>query len=173
MTEPKVSHSPGLWSRLLSHVPSAPMTTRADGFPPLPENRQKQWANFGHWDQMYFPKLLGIEVQDIRDGYCRMRLPWRFELTQPAGVVHGGVVASLIDSVVVPAIGAGYDEAMRFATVDLHVQYQGAVVDHDMVAEGWVTRRGRSVVFCEAEVTTDTGQVVARGMMTYKVSPPR
>jgi len=149
------------------------MSIRADGFPTLAPNRQERWANFGQWDQMYFPKLLGIEVLDIRDGYCRMRLPWRFELTQPAGVVHGGVVASLIDSVVVPAIGSGYDEAVRFATVDLHVQYQGAVVQHDMVAEGWVTRRGRSVVFCEAEVLTDTGDVVARGMMTYKVSPPR
>jgi uncharacterized protein (TIGR00369 family) len=116
---------------------------------------------------------LGIEVLDIRDGYCCLRLPWKFELTQPAGVVHGGVVASLIDSVVVPAIGAGYDEEVRFATVDLHVQYQGAVVDQDMMAEGWVTRRGRTVVFCEAEVRTDDGAVVARGMMTYKVSPPR
>lgn len=149
------------------------MTNRADDFPTLAPNRLERWATFGQWDQTYFPKLLGIEVLDIRDGYCRMRLPWRFELTQPAGVVHGGVVASLIDSVVVPAIGAGYDEPVRFATVDLHVQYQGAVLQTDMVAEGWVTRRGRSVVFCEAEVTTSSGDVVARGMMTYKVSPPR
>lgn len=149
------------------------MTTRADRFPPLPSHRLERWSNFGRWDETYFPRLLGIEVVEIRDGYCRMHLPWRFELTQPAGVVHGGVVASLIDSVVVPAIGGGYDEPVRFATVDLHVQYQGAVVRQDMSAEGWVTRRGRSVVFCEAEVTTVDGEVVARGMMTYRVSPPR
>lgn len=157
----------------LGPIQCRPVTGRADGFDPLPPHRLERWASFGRWEATYFPALLGIEVVNIRDGYCRMRLPWRFELTQPAGVVHGGVVASLIDSVVVPAIGAGYDEAMRFATVDLHVQYQGAVVNQDMIAEGWVTRRGRSVVFCEAEVCTDTGDVVARGMMTYKVSPPR
>lgn len=149
------------------------MTSRAEGFAPLPPQRRERWATFGRWEQTYFPALLGIEVLDIRDGYCRMRLPWRFELTQPAGVVHGGVVASLIDSVVVPAIGAGYDTAMNYATVDLHVQYQGAVVGRDMVAEGWVTRRGRSVVFCEAEVCTDGGDVVAKGFMTYRVSSPR
>jgi len=148
------------------------VTTRSSQFPPLPPQRLERWANFGRWDQTYFPKLLGIDVVEVRDGYCRMHLPWRFELTQPAGVVHGGVVASLLDSVVVPAIGGGYDEPMRFATVDLHVQYQGAVVGDDMVAEGWVTRRGRSVVFCEAEVTAG-GTVVARAMMTYRVSPPR
>jgi uncharacterized protein (TIGR00369 family) len=149
------------------------VTGRAQQFHPLPAHRLERWSSFGRWDATYFPSLLGIEVQEIRDGYCRMGLPWRFELTQPAGVVHGGVVASLIDSVVVPAIGAGYDEPVRFATVDLHVQYQGAVVNQDMVAEGWVTRRGRSVVFCEAEVCTAAGEVVAKGFMTYRVSPPR
>ena len=148
------------------------MTARAHLFDPLPAQRRERWQNFGRWEQPYFPAWLGIEIVDLREGYCQMRLPWRFELTQPAGVVHGGVVASLIDTVVVPAIGGGYDEPVRFATVDLHVQYQGAVVGHDMLAEGWVTRRGRSVVFCEAEVTAGD-DVVARGIMTYRVSPSR
>lgn len=147
--------------------------SRAESFPPAPEHRLARWSNFGAWDETYFPKLVGVVVEEIRDGYCRMRLPWRFELTQPAGVVHGGVIATLVDTVVVPAIGVGYDDQTGFATVDLHVQYQGAVVDQDMVAEGWVTRRGRSIVFCEAEVLTAAGAPVARGMMTYKVSAPR
>jgi uncharacterized protein (TIGR00369 family) len=149
------------------------VTNRADAFPPLPDHRRQRWATFGRWERPYFPSLLGIEVMDLRDGYCQMRLPWRGELTQPAGVVHGGVIASLLDTVVVPAIGAGYDDAMQFATVDLHVQYHGAVVRDDMIAEGWVTRRGRSVVFCEAEVRVEPGHVVAKGIMTYRVSPPR
>ncbi len=117
--------------------------------------------------------LVGVGIEEIRDGYCRMRLPWRFELTQPAGVVHGGAIATLVDSVVVPAIGVGYDDDVNFATIDLHVQFQGAVVEQDMVAEGWVTRRGRSIVFCEAEVMIPDGSAVARGFMTYRVSPPR
>lgn len=147
--------------------------SRAADFAPAPPDRLARWAGFADWDETYFPKLVGVEVEEIRDGYCRMRLPWRFELTQPAGVVHGGVVATLVDSVVVPAIGIGYDDDVRFATIDLHVQYHGAVVGEDMVAEGWVTRRGRSIVFCESEVCTAGGEVVARGMLTYRVSPPR
>lgn len=147
------------------------MTPRAGAFPPASPERLEPWTGFGHWDTTYFPSLVGVEVEEIRDGYCRMRLPWRRELTQAAGVVHGGVIATLIDTVVVPAVGVGYDRPMRFATVDLHVQFQGAVVDEDMVAEGWVTRRGRSTVFCEAEVLTAAGRVVARGMLTYRVSP--
>lgn len=152
--------------RRVAHV------TRAAEFPPAPPERLARWEGFAKWDEPYFPKLVGLEVLEVRDGYCRMRLPWRFELTQPAGVVHGGAIATLIDSVVVPAIGVGYDDQVRFATVDLHVQYQGAVIGEDMVAEGWVTRRGRTVVFCEAEVLTASGAAVARGMMTYRVAPP-
>lgn len=149
------------------------MTPRAASFPPAPPERLEPWARFGQWDQTWFPNLVGIEVEEIRDGYCRMRLPWRAELNQAAGVVHGGVIATLIDTVVVPAVGVGYEGPRRFATVDLHVQYHGAVVDEDMVAEGWVTRRGRSVVFCEAEVLTAAGAPVARGMLTYRVSAER
>lgn len=142
---------------------------RASGFPPLPESRARRWSGFGNWDSVYFPSLVGIEVDEIREGFCRMRLAWREELTQPAGVVHGGVIATLIDTVVVPAIGASYDQPVRFATVDLHVQYLGAVQQADMVAEGWVVKRGRSTVFCEAEVLS-AERLVARGLLTYAVS---
>lgn len=145
---------------------------RADDFPPLSPARAQQWATFGRWDEPYFPRLVGVEVDEIRDGYCRMRLPWRFELTQPAGVVHGGAIAALIDTVVVPAIGAHYEERQGFVTLDMQVQYLGGVREEDMVAEGWVRRRGRQVVFCEAEVRTASGRDVARGMLTYFLTGP-
>lgn len=145
---------------------------RADQHPPLPAERLSQWADFAKWDDPYFPKLVGVEVEEIRDGYCRMRLPWRFELTQPAGVVHGGAIATLIDTVVVPAIGAHYPERQGFVTLDMQVQYLAAVREEDMIAEGWVRRRGRQVVFCEAEITTPSGKDVARGLLTYFVLGP-
>jgi uncharacterized protein (TIGR00369 family) len=145
------------------------VTSRAEQFPPLSPERLAAWAGFGKWDEPYYPRLVGIEIEEIRTSYCRMRLPWRFELTQPAGVVHGGAIASLVDTVVVPAIGAFYDEPMGFVTIDMQIQYQGAVVQDDMIAEGWVTRRGRQIVFCEAEVALPSGKTVARGMLTYMV----
>jgi uncharacterized protein (TIGR00369 family) len=145
---------------------------RAAEFAPLPDHHLSAWESFGRWEEPYFPRLVGLVVEEIRESYCRMRLPWRFELTQPAGVVHGGAIATLVDSVVVPAIGAFYEQRMGFVTVDMQIQYQGAVVEEDLVAEGWVTRRGRQIVFCEAEVWTGSGKRVARGMLTYMVLGP-
>ena len=53
------------------------------------------------------------KVEEIRQDYARMRLAYRPEFRQPAGVIHGGVIASMIDTVVVPAVGSGYDEPRR------------------------------------------------------------
>jgi uncharacterized protein (TIGR00369 family) len=148
--------------------------SRAPGYAPLSGDALERWGRFGSWDREYFPTLLGFVVEEVRHDYCRMRLPFRDAIEQPAGVVHGGAIAALIDSVVVPAIGSAYHGDEGFATIDLQVQYLNALVQEDAVAEGWVVQRGRSIVFCEAEVAGDrSGRIVARGLLTYKVSRPR
>jgi uncharacterized protein (TIGR00369 family) len=98
-----------------------------------------------------------------------MRLPYRDELDQPAGVVHGGAIATLIDTVVVPAVASAYDLIPDMLTLGMSVQYLGAIVREDAVGEGWITRRGRSVAFCEVLVRTGAGETAATGQLTYKV----
>jgi uncharacterized protein (TIGR00369 family) len=148
--------------------------TRAEQFAPLPPDRAERWSRFGTWTERYFPNVVGLVLEETRLDYARMRLPFRDELNQPAGVIHGGAIATLVDTVVVPAVGSAYDEFMNMLTIDLQIRYLGAAVRTDLVAEGWITRRGRSILFCQAEVrAVDTGDVVAEGWMTYKVSAPR
>ena len=145
--------------------------TRADSFAPLSEDAAERWYGYGRWDREYFPKLVGLTVEEVRRDYCRMRLPFRHELEQPAGVVHGGAIATLLDSVVVPAIGSGYKSETNFSTIELKVQYMRALREEDAIGEGWVVQRGRSIVFCEAEIHGGTSKkVIARGQMTFKVS---
>ena len=76
-----------------------------------------------------FATLIGLRVEDVRRDYCRLRLVYRPELMQAGGVMHGGAIASLLDSVLVPAIGSSLPEGSRYATVDLHVQFMEGVVD--------------------------------------------
>lgn len=145
--------------------------SRAERFAPLAPEMVARWTKLGPRDRVVFPQLLGMVVEDVRVDYCRLRLPYRPELEQSAGLVHGGAIASLLDSVVVPAVGAAYGRDVRFSTVDMHVQFLGAVMQQDIVAEGWVVRRGSTVVFCESEATNAvTGKVIARSMLTYSVS---
>ena len=142
-----------------------------DSFDPLPAERLALWSRFGAWEVTYFPTVVGLEVDEIRSDYARMRLPYRPELNQPAGVVHGGALATLIDTVVVPAIGSGYDTIPLMLTLSMNINYVGAVKGEDAIAHGWIVRRGKSVVFCEVAVETASGQPVATGSLVYSVRP--
>lgn len=142
-------------------------------FEPLPEDRAARWAQFGAWDVTFFPSFVGLELDEARLDYARMRLPFRPELNQPAGVVHGGAMATLIDTVVVPAIGAAYDTVPVMLTLNMNISYLAAIAGEDALGHGWVVRRGRRVVFCEAAVEgAATGTLAATGSLTYAIRPP-
>lgn len=151
---------------------------RADSHEPLDAATTQRWMKFGTSGTTTYPMLLGLEVEDIRADYCRMRLPFRDELLQAAGFMHGGAIASLLDHVMVPAVGALVERGVDYSTVDMHVQFIRGIVggerSEDAVAEGWVTRRGRRTVFCEAEAYgATTGDLLAKSVLTYSVSTPR
>ena len=146
--------------------------TRADQFEPLPPERAELWGNFLTWPgRTFFPNVVGLQLEEIRTDYARIRLPYRDELQQPAGVVHGGAIATLIDTVVVPAVASPFDEVPRMLTLTMNVQYLGATIGEDAVGEGWIVRRGRSTVFCRAEVQTESGGVAATSDLVYTVRP--
>lgn len=155
-------------------APSDSTAPNAGRFGPLAADVRRRWANFCDWDEDYFPNHIGMVVEDIRRDYTRLRLPWQSILRQREGVMHGGIVAALVDTAVVPAIAAHYDVRPRMATVHLGVQYLRPVVDRDIVAEGWVEHRGRSMVYCRAEVRSVAAagavELVATANLVFRVS---
>ncbi len=153
------------------------VSTRADRFERLDDETTERWMRFGKSGTTTYPMLLGLVVEDIRRDYCRMRLPFRDELLQAAGFMHGGAFASLLDHVMVPAVGAVLEQGAGYSTVDMHVQYIRSIAGgdraEDAIAEGWVVRRGRRTVFCESEAYGATsGHLLAKSVLTYSVSEP-
>jgi acyl-coenzyme A thioesterase PaaI-like protein len=60
----------------------------------------------------------------------------------------------------------------QMLTLTMNVEFRSALVKTDAVAEGWITQRGNSIVFCEAEVrAADDARVVANGRVVSKVRP--
>lgn len=150
-----------------------PTAHHAERFEPLAPERLAVWENFLNWpDRVLFPTLIGIEKEEIRTDYCRLRLRYRPELNQPGGVIHGGALATLVDTVVVPAVGAVYDTRPTMFTISMTLNYLTPVVEQDAVAEGWVERRGRSTVFCRAEVRSAEGELAVVGSLVYSVRVP-
>ena len=134
----------------------------------------EKWGTFpGHMGGANCAQLVGIQLEEVRADYARMRVPWRPEIRQPAGMMHGGALATLVDTVVVPAIACAYEKVPVMLTLNLSLSYLGGILGSDAIAHGWVTRRGRSIVFCEAVVADESGNLAVRGTLTYKVSTPR
>jgi uncharacterized protein (TIGR00369 family) len=99
-----------------------------------------------------------------------MRMPFRAELLHAGGIVHGGALASLLDSVLVPAIGVTVAPNTVYSTVDLHVQFIDSLADEDAVAEGWIVRRGKRTLFGESEArASTTGRLIAKAISTFNV----
>ena len=78
-------------------------------FETLSADRRALWDRYLDNDKVLFTKYVGLILDDVRLDYCRLRLPSRPELLQAGGAVHGGVVATLIDTACVPAVGSGFE----------------------------------------------------------------
>ncbi len=118
-----------------------------------------------------FALLLGFQIQEVRPDFCRICLPFRPALRTAGETVHGGAIATLIDSAGVVAVWSNVTTSpSRGATANLTVNFLAAAQAVDLFAEAKVIRRGRSMVFVDIDVTTVSGQPVAKGLLTYKLS---
>ena len=148
------------------------MSMIAERFAPIPPERAALWtAFFSTGGPPLFPALVGLLLEEVRTDYARMRLPYRPQLNQPAGVLHGGALATLIDTAVVPAIASIYETIPRMVTVTMTIDYFGALREEDAIAVGWVEKRGNRTVFCRVEVRSPKDVLVTRASLVYNVSP--
>jgi uncharacterized protein (TIGR00369 family) len=124
-----------------------------------------------------FWRYLDVQVDDAGEGWVRLRVPVNDGLRNAAGApVHGGVLSALVDMAVGGALGTTHDNAaggVGQATLDLNVSFLAAAGDGDIVAEGRLLRRGRSVAFGEARITDGAGKLVAVGRATYMLLQPK
>lgn len=119
-----------------------------------------------------FAKLLGIELESYDSGVAVLAMSLREELKQNNGVVHGGVIASLIDTATAMAIITILELDERVTTVDLTISYLRPLTSGRITAEAKVLRAGKRILSTSAEVFTPDGKVAATGLSTYiKLSP--
>ena len=124
-----------------------------------------------------FWRHLGIEVDEAGAGWVRLRVSVRDELRNAAGApIHGGVYSALVDTAVGGALSTLHEAAeggVGQTTLDLNVSFIAGASEGDVVAEGRILRRGRSIAFGEARITDAAGRLLAVGRATYMILPPR
>lgn len=117
-------------------------------------------------------KLLGVEVVEMSEDEGIVRLPYRSEVTTIGDLVHGGAVSSLIDICATAAAWSGVDPEnppVRGTTLGLTVNFVSGGRGSDLIATGRIDRRGKSICYVNVEVRDTAEQLVARGVVTYKL----
>jgi len=117
--------------------------------------------------QVPYAQLLGIQVERLSPGEAKLSLPIRHELMQNHGVVHGGAIASIIDSATAFAILTLLEPDERVTTVDLTVNYLRPATKGNLFATARVVRQGRRLIALSAEATDDNETLLATALSTY------
>jgi uncharacterized protein (TIGR00369 family) len=120
-----------------------------------------------------FIEGLGMVIEQWSPEGARLRLPFKAELTNDGAAFHGGTIASLIDTTGAAAVWAGhdFDKGARAATVSLTINYIGAALSADLVADAVCVKRGKDLAFAEIRVADDAGKPVATGSLVYRIVP--
>jgi uncharacterized protein (TIGR00369 family) len=118
-------------------------------------------------DTVPFAQLLGIELDNISSGTATLGLTVRRELLQNHGVVHGGVIASLIDTATAFAIISLLAPSERVTTVDLTISYLRPLTEGRLTTVARVLRSGRRLFVVSAEVFDKDGKLATTALSTY------
>ena len=123
----------------------------------------RQWEK----QKSHFVALLDLKLENVEHGKAVMRMPWRTDISNGTGAVHGGAIVSLCDTVFYIALASIYGREQDTTTVALQCNFLApALPPHDLVAEATVLRAGRRI--CYGEVLVRSGEkLVAHSTLNF------
>jgi uncharacterized protein (TIGR00369 family) len=118
-----------------------------------------------------FPAHMLMQLKAIEFDYALISLKTDTCHLQPYGIVHGGVLATLIDTATFWAAYLKLPDDCGLVNIDLKLNYLKPVVDGILTATGRCIRAGRSLSYAEAGVTDADGKLVAHGTSILMAQP--
>jgi acyl-CoA thioesterase len=133
-------------------------------FATAPHRWEKEKSNF--------VALLDLKLEKVEHGRAIMRMPFRSEVANGAGAVHGGAIVSLCDTVFYVALASIYGRDQETVTVALQCNFLApALPPYDLVAEAIVLRAGRRICYGEVLVRSNDN-LVAHATLNFLNSYP-
>jgi 1,4-dihydroxy-2-naphthoyl-CoA hydrolase len=122
-----------------------------------------------------FDVLIGmVDVRPQDDGSILASVPVKPELKQPFGLVHGGVYASIAESLASMGTYAGvYEEGMHAMGLSNSTSFLRPILDGTIHATARPFHRGRTTWLWDVEIRDDDGRLCATTRMTIAVRPAK
>jgi uncharacterized protein (TIGR00369 family) len=132
-----------------------------------------KWQPVVPWDEG-FDALYGLEIDEMSAERATARVPVRNEIRQPMGLVHGGVFASIAESLASLATGAGVvSEGLVPQGLSNATSFLRPILEGTIHATAIRRHRGRTTWVWDVEISDDAGHLCAVTRMTIAVRPPR
>ena len=114
------------------------------------------------------PALACLEpsLEEVSLDSAVIRLPYRDEVTNGSGTVHGGILATLADTAVAFALSTNFNGKMGFATADLTIHFLRRARG-DVWARARILKKGKRVNVGEVSMIDAAGREVARALATF------
>ena len=118
-----------------------------------------------------FMAYIGLVPEAFSPELTRTRLPYRQEISNSRGEIHGGTLMGALDFTLSAAARAN-DPSTGMATIDMTTHFI-APARGTVVFEAKCLRMGRSLAFCEGRALDEDGQLLATASATFKIMRPR
>lgn len=102
---------------------------------------------------------LGAQITDLGPGHAEIRVPHRAELTQQHGYFHAGVSSAIADTACGYAAYTLMPSDSSVLTVEFKINLLAPARGEELIARARVTRSGRTLQICSADVYTRNGEV--------------
>jgi 1,4-dihydroxy-2-naphthoyl-CoA hydrolase len=120
----------------------------------------------------HFDALVGTQWLDDDPDHARVRIELRDELRQPVGLLHGGVLSTLVESICSRATAlAVLDQGMMAMGQSISVNFIRPVTAGGAEVKVKARHRGRTTWVWDAEIVNDEGKLCALAQMTIAVRP--
>jgi 1,4-dihydroxy-2-naphthoyl-CoA hydrolase len=121
-----------------------------------------------------FDALYGLELTEVSGGVVRGTVAVRDAVRQPFGLVHGGVYASIAESLAsVGTLVEVHEDGMTAMGMSNNTTFLRSISRGTVHATGRPLHRGRTTWVWDVEITDDDGRVCASSRVTIAVRPPR
>ena len=117
---------------------------------------------------------LGVEVLEVTDEVIRGRIPVADRIRQPYGIVHGGAMAAIAESLTSMGTARGVLPEGKIAMgQEINASFMRPIREGHVNAVASLRRRGRTAWNWEVEITDDKGRLCALLRATIAVRDPR
>ena len=113
-----------------------------------------------------FADHLGVHGEVAQDGHARFAFEAQHHHLNPAGTVHGGVLAALVDTAMGLAARSRTDDGEVPATSQLTIAYLTAATEGPLTVTAQVRKQGEHVLLCDADVDQDD-KTIAHAIATF------